>query len=98
MFGAASAAVTSKPRMAQTFAKPLTLLLKEVSRSFYLTLRLLPGAIRPQISLAYLLARATDTIADTEIVPIAQRLEALQFLRDRILAKSSQPLNFTRLA
>ena len=84
--------------MAQTFAKPLTLLLKEVSRSFYLTLRALPGAIRPQISLAYLLARAADTIADTEIVPIAQRLEALQFLRDRILAKSDPPLNFAQLA
>src|SRR5712692_5304900 len=76
----------------------LTLLLKEVSRSFYLTLRVLPGAIRPQISLAYLLARATDTIADTEIVPIAQRLAALQFLRDRILAKSDRPLNFAQLA
>jgi len=84
--------------MAQTFAKPLILLLKEVSRSFYLTLRVLPGAIRSQISLAYLLARATDTIADTEIVPIAQRLEALQSLRDRILAKSDQPLNFAQLA
>ena len=84
--------------VAQTFAKPLTLLLKEVSRSFYLTLRALPGAIRPQISLAYLLARAADTIADTEIVPIGQRLEALQFLRDRILAKSDRPLNFAQLA
>jgi len=84
--------------MAQTFAKPITLLLKEVSRSFYLTLRVLPGAIRPQISLAYLLARTTDTIADTEIIPIAQRLEALQFLRDRILANSDQPLNFAQLA
>ena len=34
-------------------------LLKQVSRSFYLTLRVLPAPIRPQISLAYLLARAT---------------------------------------
>jgi farnesyl-diphosphate farnesyltransferase len=63
-----------------------------------LTLRVLPSAIRPQISLAYLLARATDTIADTEIVPIEQRLEALQLLRDRILAKSGPPLNFAQLA
>src|SRR6476660_3780267 len=76
----------------------LTSLLKAVSRSFYLTLRALPGAIRPQISLAYLLARAADTIADTEIVPIAQRLDALQSLRDRILAKSDRPLNFAQLA
>ncbi|MEO8425648.1 MAG: phytoene/squalene synthase family protein [Verrucomicrobiota bacterium] len=84
--------------MAQTSAKPLADLLKEVSRSFYLTLRVLPGAIRPQISLAYLLARATDTIADTEIVPMAQRLDALQILRDRILARSEQPLNFAQFA
>lgn len=40
-------------------------LLKSVSRSFYLTLRALPKALREPISLAYLLARASDTIADT---------------------------------
>ena len=40
----------------------LTTVLKHVSRSFYLTLRVLPGPIRSQIGLAYLLARATDTI------------------------------------
>ena len=43
----------------------LTELLRDVSRSFYLTLRVLPRPVRPQIGLAYLLARATDTIADT---------------------------------
>ena len=32
-------------------------LLKQTSRSFYLTLRVLPAAVRPQIGLAYLLAR-----------------------------------------
>jgi len=53
-------------------------LLKEVSRSFYLTLRVLPKEIRPQISLAYLLARATDTIADTKVVAPARRLELLR--------------------
>src|SRR6267154_4471643 len=76
----------------------LTDLLKEVSRSFYLTLRVLPGKIRPQISLAYLLARTTDTIADTEILPVEQRLEALSKLRERILGQSSAPLNFGALA
>lgn len=39
-------------------------LLKRVSRSFYLTLRLLPAPVRESISLAYLLARFTDTEAD----------------------------------
>ena len=36
-------------------------LLKATSRSFYLTLRVLPARVRPQIGLAYLLARTTDT-------------------------------------
>jgi len=73
-------------------------LLQATSRSFYLTLRVLPRAIRPQIGLAYLLARTTDTIADTEIVPPEQRLEALQKLRERILGQNSTPLNFRNLA
>lgn len=72
-------------------------LLKRNSRSFYLTLRALPRAIRPQISLAYLLARTTDTIADTEIVSAGQRLEALDRLRERILGISEGELNFTGL-
>ena len=59
---------------------------------------MLPAAVRPQIGLAYLLARTTDTIADTEIVPLAQRLDALQKLRERILGQSSAPLNFGELA
>jgi farnesyl-diphosphate farnesyltransferase len=73
-------------------------LLQQTSRSFYLTLRVLPGVIRPQIGLAYLLARTTDTIADTELVPPAQRLEALQKLRERILGSSPAPLDFGELA
>ena len=79
-------------------AAELKNLLKATSRSFYLTLRVLPARVRPQIGLAYLLARTTDTIADTEIVPLAQRLDALQQLRQRILGKSTAPLNFGELA
>ena len=76
----------------------LTGLLREVSRSFYLTLRALPGAIRPQLGLAYLLARATDTIADTEIISPAQRLAALRALRERILVANAAPLDLGQLA
>ncbi len=79
-------------------AAELKNLLKATSRSFYLTLRMLPGRVRRQIGLAYLLARTTDTIADTEIVPLTQRLDALQKLRARILGKSTAPLNFGELA
>src|SRR5580693_8933527 len=73
-------------------------LLKETSRSFYLTLRVLPAAIRPQIGLAYLLARTSDTVADTELVPIEQRLSALGNLRERIMGLSEAPLNIGELA
>ncbi len=76
----------------------LTDLLRQVSRSFYLTLRVLPAAIRPQIGLAYLLARTSDTIADTPIVAPDGRLQALQSLRDRILGDSTEPLDFGELA
>jgi farnesyl-diphosphate farnesyltransferase len=68
--------------MATTQTELIGPLLRGVSRSFYLTLRILPAAIRPQISLAYLLARATDTIADTKAVPRAKRIVALQQLQN----------------
>ncbi len=67
-------------------------LLRDVSRSFYLTLRALPGRIRPQIGLAYLLARTTDTIADTALIPSGRRLSALQQLRERIQGAHRVPL------
>ncbi len=74
-------------------------LLKQTSRSFYLTLRVLPAAVRPQIGLAYLLARTTDTIADTGIVSVEQRLAALQKLRQRIRCEDELArLDFGELA
>ena len=71
--------------MAHPQKELLSGVLRDVSRSFYLTLHLLPGPVRTQIGLAYLLARTTDTIADTELVPLEQRLQCLQDLRERIL-------------
>lgn len=56
-------------------------LVRDVSRSFYLTLRLLPSSVRPGITLAYLLARASDTIADTSCQEVSERLQALQILQ-----------------
>lgn len=73
-------------------------LLRQVSRSFYLTLRVLPGGIRPQIGLAYLLARTTDTIADTGLVSPEARLRALEALRERVLGMRSEPVDFGELA
>jgi farnesyl-diphosphate farnesyltransferase len=52
-------------------------LLRSVSRSFYLTIRILPARLRPPIGLAYLLARASDTIADSADISPAERREHL---------------------
>jgi farnesyl-diphosphate farnesyltransferase len=59
-------------------------ILRSVSRSFYLSLRFLPKALRDPLSLAYLLARATDTIADTIEPPAGLRSEALRDLEAAI--------------
>ena len=58
--------------------------LRSVSRSFYLSLRFLPKALRDPLSLAYLLARATDTLADTAEAPVPLRAEALRTLSTAI--------------
>lgn len=58
--------------------------LREVSRSFYLTIRALPPAMREPVGLAYLLARASDTMADAALSPVEARLEALMRLREVI--------------
>jgi farnesyl-diphosphate farnesyltransferase len=73
-------------------------LLKDVSRSFYLTLRVLPASVRPQIGLAYLLARTSDTIADTQLVPLERRLDALHQLRERILGRRETTIQLSQLA
>ena len=61
-------------------------LLKGVSRSFYLSLRLLPGPMRSGAVVGYLLARASDTLADTEGVPASGRLECLDTFRQVLVS------------
>ena len=56
------------------------------------------AGVRSQIGPAYLLARTTDTIADTDLVPVADRLRSLQALRERILGKHQSHLEFGELA
>ena len=58
-----------------------TALLRRVSRSFYLSLAVLPAAVRPTIGLAYLLARASDTIADTRLIDRTSRIAHLETVR-----------------
>ncbi len=59
-------------------------LLASVSRSFSLTIRLLPDPLREPITLGYLLARALDTVADTPNVVSGSRLEHLRALLDMV--------------
>ena len=56
-------------------------LLPRVSRSFYLSVRILPKALQRPLGLAYLFCRAADTIADTRLVPREDRLARLQEYR-----------------
>jgi farnesyl-diphosphate farnesyltransferase len=55
-------------------------ILARVSRSFYLSIRLLPKKLRDPVSLGYLLARASDTIADTTEQPLDLRMKNLRLL------------------
>ncbi len=61
--------------------RPLDRLLAGVSRSFYLSLAVLPRAVRSQLSVAYLIARAADTIADTRVIRGGERLAMLGSLK-----------------
>ncbi len=81
--------VASSPHTGLPKRALLTDLLKRVSRSFYLTLIVVPRAVRDQLGLAYLFARAADTIADTDLIDRNRRLGFLkqfkaQFAEDRI--------------
>jgi farnesyl-diphosphate farnesyltransferase len=65
-------------------------ILRSVSRSFYLSIRFLPQQLREPIALAYLLARTTDTVADTTRIPGTVRMDALKMLSDGIQGKASR--------
>jgi len=60
------------------------LILRAVSRSFYLSIRCLPTRLREPVALGYLLARSTDTVADTATVPVKTRIETLRRLSETI--------------
>jgi farnesyl-diphosphate farnesyltransferase len=59
-------------------------LLRRVGRSFALSLAVLPGGVREPVGLAYLLARAADTVADTRLLPRHARVAHLETLRAAI--------------
>ncbi|MFM7026484.1 MAG: squalene/phytoene synthase family protein [Limnohabitans sp.] len=65
--------------------------LQGVSRSFALSIRVLPAALREPVGLAYLLARTADTIADTTSQPAPQRLALLGSLQHAIDTADDHP-------
>ena len=66
-------------------------LLASVSRSFFLSLRFLPEKMREATSLGYLLARLSDTIADTEALPKMERLGVLSEIGQAIQGEGGFP-------
>src|SRR5437870_3172678 len=75
-----------------------TTILRSVSRSFYLSIRFLPSQLSEPIALAYLLARTTDTVADTTRIPGTVRMEALKMLSDAIQGKASREVVINHVA
>ncbi|MDH4083065.1 MAG: squalene/phytoene synthase family protein [Nitrospira sp.] len=69
-------------------------LLKKVSRLFYTTLAVVPADVRDQVGLAYLFARAADTIADTELIDRSRRLGFLSRLREQFL---DEPVDWAQI-
>ena len=64
-------------------------ILRSVSRSFYVSIRLLPAKLQDPVALGYLLARATDTVADTIDIPVDVRKETLAVLANSIQGNRS---------
>lgn len=65
-------------------------ILRSVSRSFYLSIRILPPRLREPVALAYLLARSTDTVADTAQIATEQRAQTLRKLSELIQGNASR--------
>lgn len=66
-----------------------TRVLKAVSRSFYLSLRLLPAPMRRGAAIGYLLARASDTITDSATVSAERRIAFLDIFSRQIRGEVS---------
>jgi farnesyl-diphosphate farnesyltransferase len=69
-----------------------------VSRSFALSLRVLPGPLRRPFGVTYLVARAADTMADTRALPPAARLTTLRALREALADGAAPPPALDRSA
>ncbi len=78
--------------------KKIDILLKGTSRSFYLTLNFLPKKIRKQIGLLYLLARLSDTIADSKVGEKDILIHLIGQYNDRVQKRSETIPDLTDLS
>lgn len=61
-------------------------LLRAVARSFYLTISYLPQEMQQAVAVAYLLARATDSVADSSAASVSRRMQLLRRMAASIAA------------
>ena len=85
MYASMTSLLTGSPAVSRRERRRLLrATLREVSRSFYLSIRVLPEGLQKPVGLAYLLARAADTIADTALLRPDDRLRLLLLFRAQL--------------
>ncbi len=84
--------------MADLLDTELDAILEGTSRSFYLSLKELPSGVRSQVGLLYLLARTSDTIADSECGSTDDRLVALEQYNEYAQGHSDSSPDLSELA
>lgn len=82
---------TSRSSVVRT-KEEIPLLLRAHARSMDLSLRLLPRSLRESLGLAYLLARASDTIADSGSMPREERVAWLEGIHSALGAEQTGAL------
>jgi farnesyl-diphosphate farnesyltransferase len=70
-------------------------LLQDSSRSFYHSIQCLPSKVKPTITLAYLLARATDTVVDSLPLSGEKKIDLLNYMMLMINSGKIAPLQVT---
>ena len=84
--------------MAKLISPDINSLLEQTSRSFYLTLKVLPTKIRGQIGLLYLMARLADTIADSASGDTNQLIDNIKEYNEHAQGNRDEPPKLGELA
>ena len=73
-------------------------ILQRTSRTFALSMQMLPRAMREPVEVAYLLARTADTIADTQLAAAEHRRVLLAGLREAVASDRGDTAGIAALA